>query len=85
MYLGKYRSDLLRNMSFPDITHKGDAVRFEGNWMEAYVAQEPDYVTLGNLPHSEVFVERFGRLNMVVENQWLRRWKGSWQWKEEWH
>src|ERR1017187_2442192 len=27
MYLGKYRSDLLRNMMFPEITGKGDAVR----------------------------------------------------------
>jgi hypothetical protein len=84
MYLGKYRSELLRNMTFPEVNSKGDAVRAEGNWMEAYVEQEPNYVKLGNLPHTEVFVEKFGRLNMVTESQWLRRYKGNWQWNPSW-
>ena len=28
--------------------------------------------------HSDRFEEKFGRMNMRVENRWLRRWKGSW-------
>lgn len=84
MYLGKYRSELLRRMTFPEVTHKGAAVRAEGQWREPYIAQETTYVRLCDMPEGEVFVERCGRLNMVTESKYLRRWKGSWQWNPEW-
>lgn len=78
MYLGKYRSAILRAIDIPAVHNKHDAIYWEDRWMLPYLELEPDVVTLGDLPHSNVFAEKFGRLNMVVESPWLRRYKGSW-------
>lgn len=78
MYLGKYRSDILRCLEMPMIHNKRDAIHWEDRWMLPYLEMDPDIVDLDDLPHSNVFEQKFGRLNMVVENRWLRRYKGSW-------
>lgn len=78
MYLGKYRSEILRCMEMPAIHSKGDAIHWEDRWFLPYLAIEPDVVRFDDLPHSDRFEEKFGRMNMRVENRWLRRWKGSW-------
>jgi hypothetical protein len=78
MYLGKYRREVLRQITLPEVTSKSEAIYWEIRWAVPYITVEPDYMALDDLPHSEVFEERFGRTNMVCENRWLRRWKGSW-------
>ena len=77
MYLGKYVSNSLAQISFPFVRDKLDAVHYETVWTGKYV-QIASTKVLGNLPHSDNFVERHGRLNMVCENHWLRRFKASW-------
>lgn len=78
MYLGKYRSEILRCLEMPIITNKRDAIFWEDRWTVPYISMEPDFAVLGDLPHSNVFEFRNGRINMVVENAWIRRFKGSW-------
>lgn len=77
MYMGKYLADDVGRLGCPTVPSKEAAVELEVDWCRGY-AELHRYVTLGDLPHSGIFVERHGRLNMVVENAWLRRFKGSW-------
>jgi hypothetical protein len=77
MYIGKYKSAIVKHIGCPYIPSKEEAIRQEILWCNRYAYQEY-YVPLADMPHSEVFEERHGRLNMVTENKWLRRYKGSW-------
>lgn len=77
MYLGKYRADQVERVGCPKVTDKVQAVVQEGLWTVRYAAAGP-YRALGDLADTERFVEREGRTNMVVENQWLRRFKSCW-------
>lgn len=78
MYMGVYQSDVVRCLELPKIETKSEAIWWEDRWTQPYIDMAGGYVAFDDLPHSQVFEERFGRLNMVVQNQWLRRWKGSW-------
>lgn len=80
MYLAKFRSAAVHDV--PEVHDKLEAVRYEREWMGAYLAAEEAAGKLAHLGrpmlHSNVFEERHGRLNMVVENEYLRRYKGAW-------
>lgn len=82
MYLGKYLRDSVLELGVPEVRSKWDAVHQELTWGSAYFAQEFHADRLvdvgGNLEHTDVFEQRHGRLNMVVENEYLRRYKGTW-------
>lgn len=82
MYLGKYLASSVRAIGVPTVNSKWDAVMLEDSWGEAYAQAEETAGRLaslgGPLDHTEVFEERHGRLNMVVENEFLRRYKGTW-------
>ncbi len=81
MYLGKYRAEPVNMMGVPEVRDKWDAVNFESSWCLAYASLEAAAGRLvdfgGPLEHTTNFVERHGRRNMVVENEYLRRFKGS--------
>jgi len=77
MYLGKYLAEHVKQIGVPRVANKLDAVRYEAEWTAEYAALAP-YKELGTLPHTDVFVEKHGRVNMVTESQWIRRWKGCW-------
>lgn len=77
MYLGKYVSAVVRAVGVPYVADKVAAVRYETVWTRQYAAEAP-WEPLGTLGHTDVFEERHGRLNMVCENHWLRRYKASW-------
>ena len=78
MYLGKYRSEVVRCLELPMVRDKRDAIYWEDRWTVPYLEIDPNVVVLDDLPHSDVFEEKFGRMNMVVSGKYLRRWKGSW-------
>lgn len=82
MYLGKYRADALNQIAIPRVTSKREAVHWEVVWCKGYAWAEATRDRLvsvgGPLEHSDVFEQRHGRLNMVVENEFLRRLKGTW-------
>jgi hypothetical protein len=77
-YMGKYLSSVVKEVGCPRIRNKAEAIGNESQWTAKYVKATGPYMALGDLPHSEVFEEKNGRLNMVVENQWLRRYKSCW-------
>ena len=86
MYLGKYLASSVLELGIPTVTSKAMAVEQELRWGEDYAQQEEHagrFAELGGSfqisdATSEGQVERHGRTNLVVENQYLRRYQGTW-------
>lgn len=77
MFFGKYLSEDVREIGFPPCANKFEAILQERAWTEKYAALRP-YKAFADLPDSWRFENKYGRKNMVVENQWMKKWKGSW-------
>lgn len=83
-YMGVYEKRILEQMTIPVATSKKDAVMFEVTFNDAYVA-----LLGGAVPvmypelhddNNTGFVERYGRQNMVLENDVMIKYKGTWNW-----
>jgi hypothetical protein len=83
-FMGVYERRILERMQIPVATSKKDQVIFEVTFNEAYVN-----LLGGSVPvlypelHDENnagFVERHGRKNMVLENDVMIKYKGTWNW-----
>lgn len=78
-YIGKYRREVLSKMVVPIATSKAEAVTYEEDFNFAYLAKDPTTVHLTNdFCHSDTYLEKFDRLNMVIECPWLRKYKHIW-------
>lgn len=79
MYMMKYRRKILETMPIPVVPNKKMAVFWEVVFNEFYVGLESQIkVLFPEVKHSETFMEKHGRLNMVMGNKYLLRFKGSW-------
>lgn len=79
-FLGKFRRAVLERMhNWPDVNCKVDAVHAERWFAQEYLRIEPDAPLITPTLHDrDFYTEKFGRLNMVLENQYLRKYKGHW-------
>jgi hypothetical protein len=75
---GKFIMSIFRECHIPEITSKEDDVVFEINFSKDYLSKCGKYVELCDLAHTNNFEEKFGRLNMVTENDYIKKYKGSW-------
>ena len=82
MYLGKYLAASVQSLGVPTVANKHDAVERESEWGERYYRHEVAagrYAVIGGtLEHTSRFEDRHGRTNMIVSNEYLERFKGSW-------
>ena len=79
MFLGKYRREILDKMSIPLTKTKMEAVLQECAFNEQYSKLETKMATIFNpLLNSDKFEEKFGRKNMILENDYIRKYKGTW-------
>ena len=82
MYLGKYLGDVVQAMGTPDVRTKAEAVHHEVYWCGFYGFHEHQCHRLahvgGPMEHTNNFVRRHGRINMLCENEYLRRYKATW-------
>lgn len=80
-YMGKYRTQTLNRIEVPKIDKKEEAITFEHVFGNRYMAAESQIKMLEPcLPvQSEVFEVKNGRKNMVVENEWFKKWKGTYR------
>lgn len=80
-YLGKYKKDILDKIGVPIIHTKAEAVECEARWNGRYLAQDKDAIQFRPiLPvESDVFEEKNGRLNMVLSNGFITKYKGTWR------
>lgn len=79
-YLGKYQTKILKQIGIPKITTKEEAIECEHLWHRKYKQADPAVMVLQpELPiETDVFVEKYGRKNMVLENDFIIKYKGTW-------
>lgn len=82
MNSGKFRPAVLRQMRETVLRvpqDKREATDMELGFGAEYLRYEPGaFVMPDPLIDRPVFRRRFGRVNMVLENRYLRKWKGCW-------
>lgn len=80
-YMGIYERRILEQLDFwPEINSKADSIRFEIEWTRAYCDKAGEVPVLFPDLHDSMGVkrERFGRDNLVLENEYFAKWKGTW-------
>ena len=78
MFLGKYRMAIASQLEQPIAKDKLHGVELEESWNRDYCKLEQPVVLDNPLTISDVFIERHGRKNMVLENRWIKKYKGTW-------
>lgn len=83
-YMGVYERRILEQLQIPVANTKKDQVVFECTFSDAYVslvggAVPVMYPELDDA-HNTGFVKRYGRENMVLENDVMIKYKGTWNW-----
>jgi hypothetical protein len=80
-YTGVYERWVIEEIGLPTTDNKDDAIRNEVDWHKAYVkvAGEP-VVLFPDLTDKQASrtVERHGRVNLVLENNYIAKYKGTW-------
>jgi hypothetical protein len=90
MNSGKFKPSVLRKMQETVLTipkDKREATEMELRFGEELLTYDPGaFVMPDPLLDRPVFERRFGRVNMVLENQFLRKWKACWNMElvDEW-
>ncbi len=74
MYLGKYSREDLERVGIPEVKNKKDAVFHEANWGKQITDK-----FLFELNDTNIFREHLGRMNMVIENEFLIKYKHIWK------
>lgn len=83
MFIGKYRREILETMDIVPTLTKKDAVIAEMKFNQDYCSREPKLYTLfPDFQNTNIFEEKFGRKNMVLENEYLKKYKGTWHWEQ---
>lgn len=78
-YLGKYKRAVLDTMVIPGVDNKQDSLRHEFSWTAEYISLDKDFQYAPDpLGDSNVFEEKHGRKNMVLENDYLIKYKARW-------
>lgn len=82
-YTGKYKRSILEKIGFPIPKDKREAIQYEHDWNEAYALADPDIAMLPDYLHDRMdsarYEQRHGRLNLVLENEYLTKYKGTWR------
>lgn len=78
-FMGKYQRKWLEKMVFPRIHNKREAVQAEKDFTRDYMSFEKDVVVIDPpLENSNKFTDKFGRRDMICENNYLIKYKGCW-------
>jgi hypothetical protein len=81
-YAGKYRKEILDKLiPLPIITTKLDSIIQENDFNKKYLEMENESINLFSLVDTNIFEEKFGRKNMIIENNFLKKYKGTWNWE----
>jgi hypothetical protein len=67
-YLGKYKRSVLEKMALPDIKTKEESVEYEMQFGADYSFFEKPVILFDNLQNTDVFVEKWGKKVMKIEN-----------------
>lgn len=78
MFFGKFRRVMVDRLEFPEVHNKlEDVLLGEGGWSRQY-QELNDHVEIQPLADGPRFEEKHGRKNMVLENDYFIKYKGTW-------
>lgn len=79
-YAGKWKRSVLETMEIPRVTSKYQSVHYEHSFSREYWEREAVWVFDPHFHDGEHqgFVERYGRVNMLLQNAHYRKLKGDW-------
>lgn len=79
-YLGKYRREVLTRSKIPVVLTKAESVRQETSWTVKYAALDSTINLFDDfdVPEKHFFEQRHGRNNLVLRNEYLTKYKGTW-------
>ena len=78
-YLGKFRLETLLNIAIPKVSTKAEAVSAEDKFLKEYISKEPKHLVLfPDFDDNFKWMTKHGRMNMVLENKYLIKYKGCW-------
>lgn len=78
-YIGLYERKTLDKIDIPVINKKSEAIRYEIEWNQKYIAACEKFSHPIDIKHETIFtVMRNGRENMVYVNELYEKWKGDW-------
>jgi len=81
-YAGVYERSVIERLGVPVVKDKAHSILLEIDWHRRYVALHGEPTVLfpgltdGNAVREE---ERYGRVNLVLENEFVTKWKGTWR------
>lgn len=82
MFFGKFRREMINQLQFPDVHNKYEDVMLgEGQWCRQYW-ELSDHIEIDPLEDGDTsdvgrFEFKHGRRNLVIENQYFKKWKAS--------
>lgn len=77
MFLGKYRMKIVTQLEPPVAKDKEHSIDLEESWNQKYTRIEQPILLDSYISISNKFEERHGRNNMVLENKYLIKYKGT--------
>lgn len=79
MYMGKYSwQSLVNQQGIPMVNNKMDAVKMEISWLKNYAQLNHIPSMFPDFTDRQVFEEKHGKKRMVIENQYLIKYKNCW-------
>jgi len=81
-YAGVYERSVIERLGVPFVKDKGHSILLEIDWHRRYVELhgEPTVLFPGLTDANAVREEeRHGRVNLVLENEFVTKWKGTWR------
>lgn len=80
-YMGKYNIKVMKEqMPFVTVSTKEESIRQENLWTALYLQNDPEFTWFEPLLYDNPAREfKFGRENMVLENDYIKKYKGTWQ------
>lgn len=82
MYLGKYLTSILQTLELPVVRKKNDAIEQEMAFNDKYrLASGDNYVEImkDTVKDGPVREMRYGRENLIIENEYIKKYKGYWK------
>jgi hypothetical protein len=80
-YMGIYDPEILRRIEIPIPNSKQEAIDYELTWTETYIKEAKDYeIAFPDFSDAKAKKKVFkhGRENLVLENDYLIKYKGNW-------
>lgn len=78
MFLGKYQTELVKQLEPPIANSKEHGVELEETWNREYCQLDYPVLLTEPLNTSDIRETKHGRENMVLENRWIKKYKGTW-------